>query len=1775
SPGSKPPRRLRSVLSPSTSHMQPSSPGSPRSKADRLLAAGDAAAARRERDPSGPESQTHSRKSSKTPTKKSADNTPRSSRSPRTKKHQRSPSEDEDLQWASNLSASFAPTAGAQADPGSDANDDRGPSQKDPEPARPELSHPARRLAAALADSGFDESQLSAILEGSGLMNSELASMLEVLKRRPNPTMIIGTLQELAEMLSMATGKRRGALRSSDWFPVDRQRPEIGLQLDFGAGNSVPDLILLTCRCLSNLIEALPSSTIHILHHGGVKILVSKLMEVEFIDLAEQVLSVLEKVSVDYPSPIIQANGLCAVLQYIDFFNIHVQRTAVTIAANACREPSTPDQIYSMIRDVMPIVERLLAYSDHKLVEQVAKMLGRIVDWCWRQGDKLEGLVSSTLLKVLVDLVISMAASEHSNSTVITQLLKIMSTIAKGSPRLGMELLSTHPAVPMIEILLVGDGTRANGVPIQESEKLASNVMKTVIGRPVEQLLQLLVLASDLLPNLPSDGLFQMSASARSEGEAEESALLPILADSSTPKRLVGAASIGADQQRRLLLQEQPLVLEPYLSGLVPVLMEVFGATMNAGLRRHAVECIVKSVWFTNPARLGALLIKIPGFGKFVSELIGLKEHARDALLLVVSGVQIMEIVSLRGAKSFEALFIREGAVIEIEKLLSLARTARDRAHKLTVRTGDDHPSRTTSLPSVEPTEVPLFKREAVASFSGERYTELDTWGWIIERCQGLIKAQIKDRPHDVANGGSNSVLAQVRAIAEILSGSARISSDKSPATLEGYLQTLCSLAQLIVGGGPSSEGIVGLTAFEILESGVLDALSNFMTCPGPGDLIPASLPDASLAYSVPLRERFRGFLHVFMNGPAPGRVLDNYHVPQSFALLVKRLQETLGRTEKFELALADMESVQQHQSGSNPGAQLNRQIRIRLSPKEDHPRSKDLASIVVSVHAVATFRTIEEYLLTRVLVQEDSMDLGVVGSRLARRLQDAAGLPRQLSGQPSINPSAKAGTAAPERVSGALETTSAKTKGLLQTEMASEEDSEMDQSFREYAERMLIDGEDEDDEDEDENGFGDDDDDEEEEEDEVDASGLFGREVHKQPIMAREEKPSIVSTSATSDSRYSSLSVSVSPPKGKSGPEPRAPATSSTVVQKPGLEFSLGEQVLSNDSTVFGALYSYESKRRSGDGVPATPINVWSQTYTIEYTRVSRGEPARPSISHGSQMSIKLPFHTEVPESIAALDIPSRILKLMRILHGLNTRWEEVYEKDAEAMAIHTLPASAFISNKLAAKVNRQLDEPLIVASKVLPSWCESMVRDFGFLFPFKTRLVFLQSTSFGHPRCLSRWQPSQGSAASAGLGSRAGHSEAPAFGRVPKQKVRLARVRLVESMMKVMELYGTDQSLLEIEFFDEVGTGLGPTIEFYTLTSRELQRLGGVAPWRNSNVVADQANGSVSEFVDTKLGLFPAPIDYNAVSTRESEALLTLFRHLGTFVAKALLDNRMIDLPLSPIFLEMAAAATHHLLDSAAQHVDTALYASLLDLRKYAEARKRIQLRSDVSDEQKRTMISQARVREALLSDLGLDFTLPGYPEIELCPSGSAVAVDMENIDDYIEQVVEYTAGKGVRQQIEAFRQGFVKVFPITDLRAFTVQELGLLIGGAENEDWSYDAIYDALKADHGYSKESKTIAHLCQIMSEYSLAERREFMQFVTGSPKLPVGGFKALSPPLTVVRKTVEEHDRQPDDYLPSVMTCVNYLKVPDYTSKSVMKSRFEVAVKEGQGCFHLS
>lgn len=66
---------------------------------------------------------------------------------------------------------------------------------------------------------------------------------------------------------------------------------------------------------------------------------------------------------------------------------------------------------------------------------------------------------------------------------------------------------------------------------------------------------------------------------------------------------------------------------------------------------------------------------------------------------------------------------------------------------------------------------------------------------------------------------------------------------------------------------------------------------------------------------------------------------------------------------------------------------------------------------------------------------------------------------------------------------------------------------------------------------------------------------------------------------------------------------------------------------------------------------------------------------------------------------------------------------------------------------------------------------------------------------------------------------------------------------------------------------------------------------------------------------------------------------------------------------------------------------------------------------------------------------------------------------------------------------------------------------------------------ALSEALKADHGFNVESRAIRDLIEIMADYDAPTRRSYLQFITGSPKLPIGGTCTSSHPVRAVLFTV--------------------------------------------------
>ena len=96
-------------------------------------------------------------------------------------------------------------------------------------------------------------------------------------------------------------------------------------------------------------------------------------------------------------------------------------------------------------------------------------------------------------------------------------------------------------------------------------------------------------------------------------------------------------------------------------------------------------------------------------------------------------------------------------------------------------------------------------------------------------------------------------------------------------------------------------------------------------------------------------------------------------------------------------------------------------------------------------------------------------------------------------------------------------------------------------------------------------------------------------------------------------------------------------------------------------------------------------------------------------------------------------------VLCLLRALHALNRYWGSLYEGFSQIYGPIINPVE-FINSKLTAKVNRQLQDPIIIMTSNLPTWLKEVASMCPFLFPFETRQLLFYVTSFDRDRALLR---------------------------------------------------------------------------------------------------------------------------------------------------------------------------------------------------------------------------------------------------------------------------------------------------------------------------------------------------------------------------------------------------------------------------------------------------
>ena len=105
--------------------------------------------------------------------------------------------------------------------------------------------------------------------------------------------------------------------------------------------------------------------------------------------------------------------------------------------------------------------------------------------------------------------------------------------------------------------------------------------------------------------------------------------------------------------------------------------------------------------------------------------------------------------------------------------------------------------------------------------------------------------------------------------------------------------------------------------------------------------------------------------------------------------------------------------------------------------------------------------------------------------------------------------------------------------------------------------------------------------------------------------------------------------------------------------------------------------------------------------------------------------------------------------------------------------------------------------------------------------------------------------------------------------------------------------------------------------------------------------------------------------------------------------------------------------------------------------------------------------------------------------------------------------------------------------------------------------------------------YSGASPVVQWLWEVLEELGNSEKAEFIQFVTGSSKVPVEGFKGLRGPNGVQKvEVVKLNCDSPDQRLPQAHTCFFQLDLSEYSSKDILRQKLILAIKEGK-TFHIA
>jgi len=316
-------------------------------------------------------------------------------------------------------------------------------------------------------------------------------------------------------------------------------------------------------------------------------------------------------------------------------------------------------------------------------------------------------------------------------------------------------------------------------------------------------------------------------------------------------------------------------------------------------------------------------------------------------------------------------------------------------------------------------------------------------------------------------------------------------------------------------------------------------------------------------------------------------------------------------------------------------------------------------------------------------------------------------------------------------------------------------------------------------------------------------------------------------------------------------------------------------------------------------------------------------------------------------------------------------------------------------------------------------------------------------------------------------------------------------------------------------VTFNGEQGIDMGgPLRDWYTSLTREI------------------FNPNYCLFTESENGLSYEPNVNSHINLQEH---IMYFKLAGKIIARAIVENIPVEAFLTVSIRKLLLNLPLSLRDI--ENVDETLYKSLCWINE-------------------NTGVDVAGVTFTRLLD-----NFGRHNEIKLIPNGDEITVTDDNKQNYIRLMVKHRLKEQYNAQITAFVEGFHMILPPEELRMFSPHELGLLISGVPELD--IDDLENNIVLEFPYTKESPTIIMLFKLLRSWDKEKRVKFLFFVTGSSRVPIGGFRDLSErgkPIRICKCSDTQR-------LPVSHTCANLLDLPDFQDEALLESKLLYAVNE--------